>query len=136
MARWATTAIIAGVDLSGCRVELLDAYKFLSKYVGSTTWANSGNANAQVVNVGVKGNVFGVTIRSAEITDLLDIAEAIEDATDDLQTFVINVVDDMYTINHYCNRLYGSRPWISHGKNSEGWVEEITMWFVSRAVVT
>lgn len=135
MARWATTAIIAGVNLTGCRVELINAEKFLSAYVGSDVWANDGTVDSQIVNIGHKGKVFGVRIFSSEEADLLSIASTVETAVAGLTTFVVNIVHGIYTVNHYCQRPFGQTKWIVHSKNSEGWVEDITLTLITRGAV-
>ena len=134
MGRFASTVVIAGVTFSGCRVILLDAEKFLSAYVGSVAWANSGKANAQIVNVGVKGNAFGLQMDTAEVSKLLTLADNTETAESTLGTFGVQVVDDMYSFNVNCIKDY-TQKWITHGLVSEGWAESVIIRVISQSAV-
>ena len=134
MARWATTIVIAGVTFTGCRGELIDAEKFLSNYVGSVKWANSGDAISQVVNVGKKGNTFGIRMISAEISKLQTMFTNIEAATAALGTFAVNIVDAEYNINVNCIKDFNQK-FYTRGKAGEGWAEDVVLRFISRSAV-
>lgn len=135
MARGLSTIVIAGVTFTGCKGHLLNGSKFFSPFVGSTTWANSGDAKSQIVNVGVKGNAFGIQMESVEVSKLSTLRTAIATAEAGSLLFAVNAVDGLYTVNHYCTRDYSQEEWLQHGEVSEGYVENVIIRFVSRSAV-
>lgn len=138
MSRWATTVEIAGVTLTGCRWKIIDAEKFHSDFVGSATWANSGKANAQIVNVGVKGNPFGLALDGEAamlISDFHSVTGAIRTAESTLLTFEVKAIDDIFPDEIWvdCIKDYTVEKWVTHGNISEGWVEGVIFRFISQA---
>jgi len=134
MARWATTIVIAGIVFTGCRADILDGDQFASPYRGSVEWANDGTADAQIVNIGTKGNPFGISLLSNEIVKIKQALTAINLAVADNTTFAVNVVDEVYAIN--VNAIPDwNQKWFSHGIHSEGWLESVVFRFVSRGTI-
>ena len=131
MPRWATQAEIAGVSFTGCRVEIIDGEAFASPHRGSVEWANSGLADFQTVNVGVKGNAFGLSMLSNEIADIQAAVAAINTAIGNGELFQVTVVDEMYSIDVMCS-VDWSQQWFKHGRPAEGWVENVVFRFVSK----
>ena len=133
MPRWASVIAVAGVTFTGCRGIILDGEVFSSTYAGSVTWANSAKANAQIVNKGVKGNRFGLQMDSAESSKLVTMLAAMQTAESGAGTFLVNLVDEFVTINHYCLKDYSlGDKWFQKGQTSEGWTENVILRFISK----
>ena len=134
MARWATTIVIAGIVFTGCRADILDGDQFASVYRGSVEWANEGTADAQIVNVGTRGNPFGIALLSNEIIKIKQALAAVNLAVANNTTFAVNVVDEVYTIN--VNAIPDwNQKWFSHGPHSDGWLESVIFRFVSKGTI-
>ena len=131
MARWATTIEVAGVSLTGCRGLILDGNNFGSSYRGSVDWANDGTPYPQFVNVGVKGIAFGLSLTSTEASDLTAILTAIQTSEAARGTFRVHLVDGLYNIDVNAVADYSQQQWLTHGRESEGWIEEVTFRFIS-----
>lgn len=131
---WATEAEIAGIVFTGCRADILDGNEFSSPFRGSLDWANNGRADSQIVNVGVRGNLFGVQILSNEVLKVKDALAAINTAIAAQNTFPVKLTDEMYSINHLCD-VDWNQKWFVHGKAREGWIENVTFRFVSKEAV-
>lgn len=135
MARWATLVEIAGVSFTGCRAEIVDPAGFLSIYAGSVDWANDGTAHVQVFNRGVKGIPFGIKMVSSAITSLSPMVAAVQAAQAADLNFRVKITEGLYTIDVMAVPDYNASPsWLTHGKHSEGWYEDILMRFISEAV--
>lgn len=135
MARWATKVIIAGVDFSGCRAELVDGQGFHSDFAGSSDHANDNTVHTQVVNRGKKGIHFGVQFLSTQEDDLEDMLIAIQVAQSTNTTFVVEVEEGFYDVNVNAVPDY-DQQWFTHGKHSEGWYENVTLRFISKSDAT
>jgi hypothetical protein len=137
MARFATTAVIAGVTFTGCRVTLVDAQELLTQFIGSSEVGNDGSVNDQFINVGVKGKTFGVKMDTAESTKIQSVLAALNSAEADRTTFVVHIVDfdGLYDINVNCGRDKNANPWINHDGHSEGWLENVVMRFQVHSAV-
>jgi hypothetical protein len=135
MARWLTTIEIAGIVFTGCRGELIDAEKMNSSYVGSVTWANTGSANANIVNVGRKGNAFGIRMNSAQVSKILQVETAVAITEGTGSTFAVKAIDDMYNLHVYSIKDYSRPKWMTHGKISEGWAENVEFRMICKANV-
>lgn len=134
MPRWATTVEIAGIVFTGCRAEVLDGEQFASEFRGSVDWGNDGSADAQMVNVGTRGNSFGIQMLSNEIGKVQDTLEAINAKLTLKQTFVVKIIDEMYSINVNAIPDFNQK-WFSAGRPAEGWVENVQFRFVSKGNV-
>ena len=132
MPRWASQIEIAGQSFTGCRAEIVDGESFASPFRGSVEWANSGQADFQTVNVGVKGNAFGLQMLSNEIIDVKSCLTAINAAINNNELFRVIVVDEMYSIHVMCSVDWNANPWFKHGRPAEGWVENVLFRFVSK----
>ena len=130
MARWATLIEVAGNSFTGCRGEIVDGQGFLSAYAGSVDWANDAKPHTQVFNRGVKGIPFGIQMVSSEQTLLLATIDDVRTAQAANATFRVKLNDSIYTIDVQAVPDY-SAGWITHGKHSEGWVENVLMRFIS-----
>jgi hypothetical protein len=135
MARWATTIVIAGVSLTGCRGEIVDASTFASPHQGSVEWAADGTPHPQVIEVGKVGKQFGIQMVSTKTTDLQSVLEAIRDAEADLDTFVVHIVDELYDINVNVFQDYTQSPF-THGQPASGYTPNVLFRFVVHSEVT
>jgi hypothetical protein len=132
MARWATLCEIAGVSFTGCRAEIVDPEGFNSVYAGSIDWGNKGGTNVQVVNRGVKGVLFGIKMESAESTQLANTLFAISSALSGGNAFRVQHTEGLYTLDLDCEPDYTQGDkWFSHGKQSEGWYENVLFRFAT-----
>ncbi len=130
MARWATVCVIGGVTFTGCRVELIDAGPFKGQNSGSVDWANDGTPWVQTVNRGVKGIQYGLKMVSAEMSKLQDVFDAITAAEGTQSGIEIEVTDAIYDIDVISVPDY-SQDWFTHGEQSEGWYQDVTLRFIS-----
>lgn len=132
MPRWATTAMIAGVDLSTCRVLIIDGAQFMTDWKGSATIAADGTPHAQSINVGVKGNAFGVSIPYCPAASLQAIASAINTALNALPptTVSVQLADALvsFTVNAFPDFNQG---WLTHGLESEGIIANVVLRFIA-----
>lgn len=135
MARWATKAIIGAVDFTGCRVEVINGSGFMSDFVGSADWANDNTIHIQVVDRGKKGIPFTLQFVSMSQEDMEELLTAVQAAQSAAGTVVVDVEDGIYDIEVNATPDYTKDPWITHGKHSEGWYENVALHFISRSEV-
>lgn len=134
MARWATLVEVAGNSFTGCRAEVVDGQGFLSVYGGSVDWANDGRAHVQVFNRGIKGIAFGIQMLSTQISILQDTIADVQTSQAANATFRVKITEGLYTIDVMVVPDYSAGNWLTHGKHSEGWIENVLMRFISEAV--
>lgn len=133
MARWATLAEIASNSFTGCRVILLDPHAFNSIYVGSIDWGNDSTPNQQVVNRGVKGIQFGVSMDSAQESIISATLVDIQAAQAGNTTFDVHITEGLYDINVNAMVDYSVPAWFTYEKHSEGWYEKCVWRFVAHS---
>lgn len=136
MARWATFCEIAGNSFTGCRAELVDGHQFNSLYVGSIDFGNDGMPHVQVVNRGVKGIQFGISMVSALGTTIQAALADIQAAQAGNTTFEVEITEGLYTVAVNAVPDYNQTPWFSYRKHSEGYYEEALWRFVAQSVIT
>jgi hypothetical protein len=130
MARWATTITVAGITLTGCRGEIVDGAVFASERKGSVEWAAEGTPHPQTIDVGVKGNQFGLQMVSTETTKLNDVLAAIQTSEGGQTTFVVHIVDELYDINVNAFLDY-SQSFFTHGTPSGGYTPNVLLRFIA-----
>lgn len=135
MARWATTIIVAGVDFSGCRGEIINGKVFQSTVRGSVDWVAGGDISTQHVVVGVKGHTFGLQMLSSDLTKVDNMFTAIDAAMAAGNTFVVNLIDELQTINLNCIVNY-NEDWADYGQPAQGYVPNVRLLFISKSAVS
>jgi hypothetical protein len=120
MPRWASLVEIAGVSLTGCRVEIQNPFRFKTNFVGSTVPGNDGSGDSQIMNVGRKRIDFGLNVFSKEITVVDNVLTAIEtvQVTDGL--FRVKYIDEMYNLDIKCTRDYNQEEWFRQARRRMG----------------
>lgn len=134
MARWATEVVIAGVDFTGCRAEVLDGDGFVSNVAGSVDWGNDFSPSIQVFDREKKGIAFGLQFGTMAIDKLNDTIDAIQAAAA-LQTgFRVQVEEGLFSderaIDVDAVVDYNQR-WLTKGPHSEGYIEGVTLRFIT-----
>lgn len=134
MARWATVCEIAGNSFTGCRAVILDGHQFNSIYIGSVDWANDSSVKAQVVNRGVKGIQFGISMLSAEMSKVTDTLSDIQTSQAANSNFRVTISEGLYALDLLCVPDYTvENGFFTYDKHSEGWLENGVWRFISQA---
>jgi hypothetical protein len=135
MARFATLCEIAGVSVTGCRVEVdPSTAPVLNSRSGSVDWANDHKPHVQVFNAGALGKFVVLNFASQDIDNHLGpLLDAVDAAEATASTFTLRVVDGLYDIDVQAGRDF-TQQWMTHGKHSEGWYETIVMRFLIHGI--
>lgn len=130
MGRWNIQTIIAGVDFSLCRAVIVDGANFATLYAGSVARSAFGIPHVQRVRRDVKGLPVGVHMERAEAETINTMRAAVQVKEAAAQAFRLQLQDALYTLDVWAVPDYSQQTWITHGEESEGIIENVTMRFI------